>query len=214
MAYAAFKQSDRIRGSRCIPALALRLIGLFVTANVSAAIQTGTDEDARLPYWEVVEGAVSIRLVQRLPDQTRGFFQARGFSVADAERIATHCLFQTVIKNISPPSNPVVIDYDLRNWTVQAANARSSIVTREDWQQVWRERQAPQAARIAFEWALLPTRQTYRPGDYNWGMTVFELKPGDEFDLDVIWFEQAKERRVQLKGVRCAPDIQVSPAAP
>ena len=51
---------------------------LSLTMPAVAAINTGTDAEAELPYWEVVEHGVSIRLVQRLPDQTRGFFQARG----------------------------------------------------------------------------------------------------------------------------------------
>ncbi|MDH3407704.1 MAG: hypothetical protein OEM48_12395, partial [Gammaproteobacteria bacterium] len=72
-------------------------------------------------------------------------------------------------------------------------------------------RQAPPSARLAFEWSLLPTRQRYRSGDYNWGMSVFSLKPGDEFDLDIVWHQDGKKRSVLLKGVRCAPDIHLKP---
>jgi hypothetical protein len=179
-----------------------------------AAVNTGTDEEAQLPYWEIVEGGVSIRLVQRLPDQTRGFFQARGFSEADTERIAQSCVFQTIFKNVAPASDPSVVEYDLRDWVVHAAGARRGLKTREDWQAQWTARQAPQAAQIAFEWALLPTRQNYHPGDYNWGMTIFNLKPGSDFDLDIVWRERGTEHTVRVKGVRCAPDIQLSPAAP
>jgi hypothetical protein len=186
----------------------------LVAAPAGAAVSTGTDEEAQLPYWEIAERGVSIRLVQRLPDQTRGFFQARGFSEADAERIAQSCVFQTIFKNVSPASDPSVVEYNLRDWTVHAAGTRRGMKTREDWQKDWSERQAPLAAQIAFEWALLPTRQTYQPGDYNWGMTVFNLKPDSEFDLDVVWRERGNNHAVRVKGVRCAPDIQLPPAAP
>lgn len=184
---------------------------LLTTAPVAAVVNTGTDDEARLPYWEIVEAGVSIRLVQRLPDQTRGFFQARGFPVEDSERIAQGCVFQTVFKNVSPPSAAVTIEYNLRDWVVLVAGERRGLKTREDWRKEWSARRVPPAAQLAFEWSLLPTRQTYRAGDYNWGMTLFGLKPGAEFDLDVVWLHDGKPRSVRLNAVRCAPDIQLKP---
>jgi len=53
---------------------------LMIAATSGVVVSTGTDEEAQLPYWQAADGSVSIRLVQRLPDQTRGFFLARGFS--------------------------------------------------------------------------------------------------------------------------------------
>jgi hypothetical protein len=187
---------------------------LSLSAPAAAVVNTGTDAEAELPYWEVVEHGVSIRLVQRLPDQTRGFFLARGFSVADSELIAQSCVFQTVFKNVAPPSDPGVIEYNLDEWIVHAAGAPRRMKTREDWQKEWTARRAPKAAQLAFEWALLPTRQSYRPGDYNWGMSIFNLAPGTRFDLDIVWRQGGERRRARLKGVVCAPDIEVSPAAP
>ncbi len=187
---------------------------LSLAAPAAAVVTSGTDAEAELPYWEVVEHGVSIRLVQRLPDQTRGFFQARGFSIADSELIAQSCVFQTVFKNVAPPSDPGTIEYNLDEWVVHAAGAPRRMKTREAWQKEWTARRAPQAAQLAFEWGLLPTRQTYRPGDYNWGMTVFNLAPGTSFDLDVVWRQGGERRSARLKGVVCAPDSPVSPAAP
>lgn len=189
----------------------LAVVTLLVSGPAAAVVNTGTDEEARLPYWEVVEAGVSIRLVQRLPDQTRGFFQARGFSVADSELIAQSCVFQTVFKNISPPPESSLVEYSLRDWVVHAAGARRSPKTREDWRKEWTARKAPQTAQLAFEWSLLPTRQSYRPGDYNWGMTMFGLKPGAEFDLDVVWQRDGRKHVVQVKRVRCAPDVHLAP---
>jgi hypothetical protein len=192
--------------------LAAAMLSLAVPA--AAVITTGTDAEAELPYWEVVEHGISIRLVQRLPDQTRGFFQARGFSIADSELIAQSCMFQTVIKNVAPPSDPGVIEYNLDEWIVHAAGKQRRMKTREDWQKEWAARRAPQAAQLAFEWGLIPTRQTYRPGDYNWGLSVFNLAPATSFDLDVVWRQGGERRSARLKGVVCAPDSHVSPAGP
>lgn len=194
---------------------ALFAVGLLlVVPPVAAVVNTGTDDEARLPFWEIAGQAVSIRLVQRLPDQTRGFFQARGFSVADSELIAQGCVFQTVFKNLSPATEPVRIEYDLREWVVHAAGAQHGMKTREHWKKIWTARRAPQAARLAFEWGLLPTRQTYGPGDYNWGMSVFGLAPGTPFELDVVWHQNGERRAVRVQGLRCAADVHPLPDAP
>jgi hypothetical protein len=186
---------------------------LLAAPGASAKVATGIDEEAQLPYWEVAEPGISIRLVQRLPDQTRGFFQARGFSVADSDLIAMNCVFQTVFRNVAPASSADVIEYDLREWVVHAAGARRALRTREDWKTEWTARRAPLPAQLAFEWALLPTRQSYGPGDFNWGMTIFGLAPGIVFDLDVVWRQRGERRSVRVKGVRCAPDIHPEPTA-
>jgi len=132
-----------------------------------AVINTGTDAEAELPYWEVVEHGVSIRLVQRLPDQTRGFYQARGFSIADSELVAQSCMFQTVIKNVAPPSDPGVIEYNLDE--VGGACRRCAAPDENPRRLAKGMDRAPRtkAAQLAFEWGLIPTRQTYRPGDYT-----------------------------------------------
>ena len=190
------------------------LAAMLPLAPAVAAINTGTDAEAGLPFWEVVEHGASIRLVQRLPDQTRGYFQARGFPVAHAELIAQSCVFQTIFKNVVPPSAPGAIEYNLEEWVVHAGGAPRRMKTREDWQKEWAVRRAPEPAQLAFEWSLLPTRQSYRPGDYNWGMVVFNLAPGTRFDLDIVWRQGGVRRSARLEGVVCAPDIEVSPAAP
>src|SRR4030042_1090297 len=126
-----------------IPALRQATLAAVMLSQIvpaAAVINTGTDAEAELPYWEVVEHGVSIRLVQRLPDQTRGFFQARGFSIADSELIAQSCMFQTVFKNVAPPSDPGVIEYNLDEWIVYAAGKQRRMKTREAWQKDWTAR--------------------------------------------------------------------------
>lgn len=206
---------SNIRHDDFFPAIqrvALAAVMLSLAVPAIAVINTGTDAEAELPYWEVVDQGVSIRLVQRLPDQTRGFYQARGFSIADSELIAQSCMFQTVIKNVTPPSDPAVIEYNMEEWIVHAVGAQRRMKTREDWKKEWIARGAPKAAQLAFEWGLIPTRQTYRPGDYNWGLSVYNLPPGTPFDLDIVWYQNGERRSALLKGVVCAPDIHVSPA--
>ena len=172
------------------------------------------DDEAQLPYWEIANEAMSIRLVQRLPDQTRGFFQARGFSVEDSDLIAQNCVFQTVFRNRSTAQGPVMIEYDLLEWTVHTDGAEGRPKTREHWKKVWAGRGAPPAAQLAFEWGLLPTRQSYGPGDYNWGLSLYGLPHGARFDLDVVWRQNGERRGARLKNVQCAPDVHPQPEGP
>ncbi len=184
---------------------------LWALEALGAEVTTGTDEQARLLYWQLRDRGVSIRFVQRLPDQTRAFFMSRGFRPEQAEVIAQSCVFQTVFKNISNQMTPAPIEYDLRNWQVIYNEHHGTMKTREDWRGQWQAWDVPEAARIAFEWALFPTHQVYQPGDYNWGMSVFGLKPGTTFDLRLSWQQYGESHTVQIEDLRCAPDIHPEP---
>lgn len=205
---------------RCIILSGMRiptvLLGLAASAPwcAQAEITTGIDAEANLPYWELTAPGMSVRLVQRLPDQTRAFFLARGFSRAAVEQIAQSCVFQTVFKNTSNTTDPAALEYDLRDWTVQSGERRQGMKTREDWAIVWTEQDAPKAARIAFEWALFPTRQIYNPGDYNWGMSIFDLVPGTRFDLTLVWKQHGERHTARIEDMQCAPDSEHAVTAP
>jgi hypothetical protein len=177
-------------------------------------ITSGTDEQAKLPFWQYQDNGMSVRLVQRLPDQTRGFFLARGFSTSQAELIAQSCVFQTVFKNISHNHLPSPLTYNLRDWIVTHQGKTGAMKIREDWDTQWQDMQVKAAPRIAFEWSLLPTLQTYQAGDYNWGMSVFNLKPGSEFDLTLTWQQHGKQQRAVIRDMRCAADVPSQPDLP
>jgi hypothetical protein len=180
---------------------------LASTSCPATSVTTGIDAQAQLPYWQLSDESMSLRLVQRLPDQTRGFFMARGFAPEHAERIAQSCVFQTVFHNTSHTGQPSPLEYNLRDWVVHVDGRQQGLKTREDWAPEWQQLGAPQAARIAFEWALYPTQQTYRPGDYNWGMSIFGLAPGTRFNLEVVWRQHGSIHSELIRDVECAPDI-------
>lgn len=180
-------------------------------AHAAATQKTGIDEQAQLPYWEINDVGMTLRLVQRLPMQTRGFFLARGFNPSQVERIAQSCVFQTVFKNNSNLTHPSPLLVDLRQWRLHWAGKQQGLKTREDWQVEWQAEQVKKPQQLAFSWSLYPTRQEYKPGDYNWGMTSFNLSPGTAFDLEVVWQQYGKTQRAWLKGVQCAADINPQP---
>lgn len=187
---------------------------LCMLSTAQAEVVTGIDGEAQLPYWELREPGMTLRLVQRLPDQTRAFFMARGFPREDVELVANNCVFQTVFKNVGQGAGAGVLEYDLRDWVVSGAGREARMQTREYWAEEWSRRGIVKSARIAFEWALYPTRQTYNPGDYNWGMSVFGLPPGSRFDLTVVWRLGGERRSARIEGMQCAPDEQTSAEQP
>lgn len=195
---------------RAAPVL-LPMLLLSANAIAGIGITRGTDAEARLPYWEVRDPGVSIRLVQRLPDQTRGYFEARGFDAAAVERIARGCVFQTVFRNLAPDGPAGTIEYDLREWVVEAGGRKLGLKTREDWEHEWTRLQVPGPAQTAFKWSLLPTRQTYRSGDYNWGMSMIELSPGTRFHLTVTWRQDDARRSARIRDIACAADERRDP---
>lgn len=199
------------------PGLVVVLFILQVSTAVYAdAVQqkAGIDEQAKLPFWEISTKGMSLRFIQRLPIQTRGYFMARGFKAAHAERIAQSCVFQTVFKNISDTdkkNKPDALAYNQHDWVVISKGMKNRPKTREDWAKEWKAAKVSRAAQIAFEWSLYPTQQEYKPGDYNWGMTIFNLKPGSTFDLGISWKQYGKMNKAMIKDIQCAADINPQP---
>lgn len=184
----------------------LILIGLFCSSHAHAETPNHTVDPATgLHSWQWADSQVSFSLNQRQPDQSRGFFQARGFSSAQAEAIAQDCLFQATIRN--PASSPTAITIDLGTWQVIAKDHKPQPPKLEQvWQQQWQQSGVTQPARIAFRWALFPTQQTFQPGDWNMGMITMGLTPGDEFDLIITWKAQGAPKSLRLNGLHCTAD--------
>ncbi|QKQ25178.1 hypothetical protein [Candidatus Reidiella endopervernicosa] len=177
------------------------LLALFSTA-LSAEVTTSVEKDTGLRGWTWQESGVSLQLVQRLPDQTRAFFQGRGFSTEDADTIGRACVFQTIFRN----DGKQLLDYDVDQWQVVQGGKSRSVVTREQWDILWKQRGATQAARIAMRWSLLPTQQQFKPGDYNWGMSSYGLPPGAHFDLSVEVMLDGQRVSATINDIECAVD--------
>lgn len=193
-------------------AVILPVVLLFATPLYSATISTGIDEQARLPFWEIRDKGMSLRLVQRLPIQSRAFFLARGFSKQQVAIVAQSCIFQTVFKNVSNESeNPSPLTYNLNEWQVIHNGKAGKMKLREQWEQEWIKDNVKKAQRLAFEWALYPTTQTYKPGDYNWGMSAFNLKPGEIFNLKLAWQQHGRNHSAMINNIQCAEDVNPQP---
>lgn len=175
-----------------------------------AVIKHGEDPATGLKSWLFDNDGFYLKLTQRLPDQTRAYFEARGFDQASAEIAATSCFFQSMIKNTGTDSG-VLINADLSEWKVVSGEASKSMLLREYWQKLWQDRKQSQAAKVAFEWSLLPTRVQYDVNDYNWGMSSYGLLPGSHFDLLFSWTKEGKQYNGMISDVICSEDIHPDP---
>ncbi len=155
-----------------------------------------------LKTWEWRNQGISLRLVQRLPDQTRAYLLARGFPAPVADEVARACLFGSMFRN----DGRKPLDFDLNDWRVLHDGQVGLMMTRERWDERLAAREVPKTGRIAFHWSLLPTRQHFEPGDYNWGMTSYGLPPGSRFDLELNLTVGGEPLRVVIPGLECAPE--------
>jgi hypothetical protein len=187
------------------------ILAVSLSTPAMAELLTGVDETAKLPFWEWRNDYLTLRLVQRLPDQTRAYFAGRGFATEHVSYIASHCFFQTVFTNTTGVKNKRVIEHDIRDWEYRYNSKSMQILPREDWKVTWQQRNVKQAQMIAFEWSLFPSQQVFEAGDYNWGMTVFNVPHGKSFDLDIAWKVDGKPQSATLNGITCAKDIYLPP---
>ncbi|VAW58861.1 hypothetical protein MNBD_GAMMA11-624 [hydrothermal vent metagenome] len=190
----------------------LLLFCIQCTPALSGTITHSTNPETGLKGWKFEQGDMQLELLQRLPDQTRGFFLARGFKRNIANQIANACVFQTIIRNtgsITPTrqSDKNAITVSLKHWKIKFKNKTRPLKLKEDWIENWPLSSVKPAARHAFRWASFPTEQTFHPtGDYNWGMTTFGLSPGDVFNLQIQWQISGKTHQAEIKNIQCARD--------
>lgn len=105
----------------------------FTTEQV-AAPETG------LVTWQTETDGIQVRLTQISPDQTRAFYQARGFSPDAAERYARECAFMTVVRNIGE----FPIRHNLANWRyVFADQPPRTIRSKVAWEHLWKRQGCP-----------------------------------------------------------------------
>lgn len=199
-------------GLRHGPALPLSLIAIMLVQSNTAfsseatTVQTRTKQDDEVGSygWTLqTENGVRFQLIQRVPDQTRSFYVARGFPLEAADRYATACVFQTIVENGTDNKELTI---DLHDWEVRNNGNRRPLRLTGQWQRRWEETGVSDSARIAFQWSQFPTVQRHAPGDWFQGMIATEVPPDTEFGLVIRWKENGQPREAVLKQLECAQD--------
>ena len=185
---------------------ALFIFFALIPGPAMADVIRSVDEQTGLLSWRMQEGDFELKVTQLLPDQTRAFFLARGFSKETANTIATGCIMQTIGSNSADKDAHGAVDVDLKRWRMLHNGSEGPIKPKEQWDSEWPAGKVSDAARLAFRWATFPTQQDFAPGDYGWGMTSFGLLPGSYFDLKVVWSAGGVQKEAWIRGIQCAEE--------
>ncbi len=173
-----------------------------------------TDKETQLSAWTLSDGNFQLELIQRSPQQTRSFFQGRGFSTKVANDIATSCVFQTIGRNTEADNKTDSVTVDLSEWRLVLADVKNKnseqekpIKLKEDWAEQWKNSDVKPASLIAFRWATYPTEQSFDPGgDFNWGMISMGPQPEATFDLHIFWKQGEQQHDAWIRQMQCPAD--------
>lgn len=188
-----------------------RLAALFAIFYGAAVAANGVTQQ-RIPddsvtgsFRWIMDTPSSLRfqLVQRIPDQTRSFYNARGFSLEAANKYATACVMQTIFNN---NSSDRTVAFDLADWRIVHETRSRPLKLTSEWQADWERLNVSQSGRIAFQWSQFPNVQKHGPGDWFQGMIAAELPPAAIFDLELHWTENGAARSATMKNIQCAED--------
>jgi hypothetical protein len=171
------------------------------------SVKQTQNKTTRLKSWFLNDGGFFLELTQRLPDQNRAFFQSQGFDEKLSDILGTSCIFKTVIQNKHTAASTNIVTVDLGKWKIVQNKKTRPMQTRERWADVFiQQHKVPKTRALVLRWALYPTVNNINPGDYNWGMSSFGLKPGSKFDLIVHWSVKGKDYQHTIKNMGCPPD--------
>ena len=119
----------------------------FADSTAAAGVEHDRDPVTGLETWQWQGDGVSFTFTQRLPDQSRAYFQGRGFKPTDSEPVAIACVFQTIIRNRADSIAP--IDLELSGWRVIPIQGSPRPPRLEaDWQREWERRNAWQTSLV------------------------------------------------------------------
>lgn len=175
-------------------------LAIHSASGTAGDTQHTVNKDTGIPTWETATDGVHLRLTQISPDQARAFMLARGLDKQSVEEFAHTCVFMSVLRNDS--SNP--IKYCMAEWRyVTEDGLPQTMLSKHDWLARWQPRKFSRPVKLGFEWSQLPFEQTFSPGDWNQGMTTFDLPAGSRFDVIYRWWRNGKLQEGKLSNVEC-----------
>ena len=187
-------------------AIVLVFTGMSYSDPLAAASVSRHDQTASgLEGWRLEDENIRIELNPLMRDQVRAFYLGRGFSQALTESIASACVYQAVIKNVSTLNPSAQLEVDLADWRLLYSEGEERpLVSKDEWTERWRREGATSASLLAFKWATFPSKQYYKlNGDYGWGMLLFGTQASEPFDVLAVWRVGGKLAEQRISGLYC-----------
>lgn len=174
------------------------LLALSSTPAWSTDVQLHKNPQTGLLTWTAVDSALSLELIQLLPDFVRATYESHGFPEAEIENISSYCVFGTIMKNTSPQR----LEYRVDDWyyLIATDTKKHRIRTKPEWLAQWRK------AGINFSWTIFPNQAVLEVGDWQQGFTTLGLPHGSTFDLIYSWKINDRTQTGKIKNLRCAPN--------
>jgi hypothetical protein len=172
-------------------------ISLLSDELMAAEVTIHKNDVSGLLTWSSKDEGFSIELIQLLPDFVRAIYGKHNFSKKEIERVASYCVFGTIIRNTSDKH----LSYRVNNWRYRSTDKKlRSVKTKTQWLEEWKK------AGISFSWTLLPDIGEFAVGDWQQGFTTIDLPRDSEFDLIYKWRLDGKIYSGVLKNIKCAPE--------
>ena len=170
---------------------------------IAAEVTIHKNDVSGLLTWTSKDEGLSIELIQLLPDFVRAIYGKHNFSKKEIERVASYCVFGTIVRNTSDKH----LSYRVNNWRYRPTDKKlRSVKTKTQWLEEWKK------AGISFSWTLLPDIGEFAVGDWQQGFTTIDLPRDSEFDLIYKWRLGDEVHSGVLKNVKCAlenlPEIE------
>ena len=182
----------------------IKYIAMFVAIQISLSsddlmateVTIHKNDISGLLTWTVKDEGLSLELIQLLPDFVRAIYGKHNFSKQEIERVASNCVFGTILKNTSEKH----FSYRIKDWRYRTADKKlHRIKTKTQWLEDWRK------VGITFSWTLLPDIGEFSVGDWQQGFTTINLPHDSEFDLIYKWQLDGKNYSGAIKNLKCAP---------
>ncbi len=183
---------NRITKSRWLIAITICL-----TQYAHATLTVSKNEQTGLLAWTSEGEGFSVELIQLLPDFVRAIYASHDFPPEEVERIASYCVFGSVIKNTSKKQ----LSYRVADWYyTDKSGVKHHVKTKSQWLEEWRK------AGITFSWTLLPDTGDFEVGDWQQGFTTIKLPRNAVFDLTYTWALDGERHSETFKAISCAPE--------
>jgi hypothetical protein len=182
-----------------ISAKSVLLPALLLLTAAAPAQETSIhkNEVTGLLTWTSAGEGFKIQLIQLIPDFVRAVYAKHHFPKQEVERVASYCVFGTILKNTSEQQ----LSYRVSDWRYQTKDGKQHPVkTKTQWLDEWRK------AGITFSWTLLPDIGEFSVGDWQQGFTTIQLPRETSFDFIYKWQLDGVAHTGVIKNMRCAPD--------
>jgi len=151
------------------------------------------------------DDTVSIRIVQRSPEQLTAFYLGRGFNQASIDQILGTCFVTPIIHNKSFD----VLWLELDNWQFSRGDEQIPRIKRDYWPEKWKKSGLPQAHQSTFWWTLMPEVRDLRL-DESVGGSVVIPRQSRPFTLTMNFHtgadKQGPLKTIVFKDIECVTD--------